>query len=672
MLLSRHRLRQLLGLLWLIDGLFQFQPHMWTMNMVNGVMKPMLEGQPGLVERNLEWIVQITTAHLFLVNLMIGMVQVVGGLVLLLGRDEALIKITLIASILWSVVVWYGGEGMSMLLTGQGSALTGAPGAVLLYALLALAVYPSSDATEPEDGLLARRQVRGILGAFWIVMAVLQAQPFWWEPGQISQVFGAGIGQGGLNTTLVDPVLRSLALSTTNLEMPLNSALIAIFLGLGICLLVVGDEHVRPVLLASIVVCLLLWYFFEAFGMILTGMTTDFNSGLPLMVIALACWPLPMPSRQGYHTGHAYGGAFRPALPPPRAAARQPVARIALALAIGLIIVVAAQLAAPAPGGTSAVSVTAPLYTAGHWRQTSLTEEVDALLTDPRAAARVLAGTTDGIWASTDGGRNWSRERTSPHVAVLSLAARADGSQFVAGGADGVVYAADRGAGSGWHPISPVLASGNPIFSLAVAPIASPVILAGSFGGVYRGMQSGSQWTWTRVLSSGNSSVPALTWVPWQPGTAYAGVFGTAPALLRSTDDGRTWRPYTRGLPTTIPTQALLPINAPRHAVVLTTMGSGVWLLSSAGTWQDISAGLPERHGMPLATGIGDKQIYTGTMGWGVYGTSTSRFDWQHLGHGQQLNGASHTILALAMTKDPKPSLVAGTAFGVYRYALSG
>ena len=72
----------------------------------------------------------------------------------------------------------------------------------------------------------------------------------------------------------------------------MNAALIVIFLALGVALFFVDNKHVRPVLVASIVVSLVIWYGAQAFGMILTGMATDFNSGLLLVVIALACWPL--------------------------------------------------------------------------------------------------------------------------------------------------------------------------------------------------------------------------------------------------------------------------------------------------------------------------------------------------------------------------------------------
>ena len=44
-------------------------------------------------------------------------------------------------------------------------------------------------------------------------------------------------------------------------------------------------------LIASIVASVVFWYGAEAFGMILTGMATDFNSGLLVVVMALACWP---------------------------------------------------------------------------------------------------------------------------------------------------------------------------------------------------------------------------------------------------------------------------------------------------------------------------------------------------------------------------------------------
>ena len=171
---------------------------------------------------------------------------------------------------------------------------------MLLYPLLGLAVIPrqqsnaaSESATRKagDDGLLSRRILRYILAGFWCFAALLQLQPNWWQDGQISQAIGAMVGQGGLNSVLVDPVLTQISNATANIEIPLNIALIVVFLAIGIGLAVVKDEHVLPFLIASIIVSVLFWYFSEAFGMILTGMATDFNSGLLVVLIALACWP---------------------------------------------------------------------------------------------------------------------------------------------------------------------------------------------------------------------------------------------------------------------------------------------------------------------------------------------------------------------------------------------
>lgn len=299
MLFSRKVLQRILGVLWLIDGLLQLQPQMFTMNMVNGVMKPMLNGQPGLIEPSLQWFVLQTTQHLTAVNWLIAIVQILLGLSFLL-LPTRWIKPVVIFSILWSLLVWYAGEGMSMLLTGQSSILSGAPGAVLLYPLLGLVIYPRTPVDRAEknaggkardEGLLSRQSLRWVLAGFWIFAALLQLQPNWWQSGQISGAIGAMVGQGGLNTVIVDPVLQHISDLTATAEIPLNIILIVVFLALGIGLAVARKAQVRPFLIASVVICVVIWYVTEGFGMILTGMATDFNSGLLLVVMALACWP---------------------------------------------------------------------------------------------------------------------------------------------------------------------------------------------------------------------------------------------------------------------------------------------------------------------------------------------------------------------------------------------
>lgn len=98
-------------------------------------------------------------------------------------------------------------------------------------------------------------------------------------------------GLGKLSTLIIDPVLIPLARLVAPLEVPVNVALIVVFLGVGIGLALVKQEKLRPWLVASLVLSILMWWLAQAFGMILTGLATDFNSGLLLALMTLACWP---------------------------------------------------------------------------------------------------------------------------------------------------------------------------------------------------------------------------------------------------------------------------------------------------------------------------------------------------------------------------------------------
>ena len=138
---------------------------------------------------------------------------------------------------------------------------------------------------------MSRGLLRYILAGFWIFAALLQLQPTWWQSGQISGAIGAMVGGGGLNSVLVDPVLQQLSNATANIEIPLNIVLIVVFLAIGIGLAVVRPEQLRPFLIASLVVSVVFWYVSQAFGMIFSGMATDFNSGLLVVVMTLAVWP---------------------------------------------------------------------------------------------------------------------------------------------------------------------------------------------------------------------------------------------------------------------------------------------------------------------------------------------------------------------------------------------
>lgn len=291
MFFSKKFLRYVLGALWLIDAIFQVQPQMFTSNMINSVLLPTLGSQPAPVAASLHVIIVTISQHLVFFNLLIGIVQAEIGIFLIAGLW---VRGTVILSIVWALIVWYGGEGMSMLLTGQASVLTGAPGAVLLYPLLGLLLIPPRKAPSTRTtfrGLFTPERFRWVLAGFWIFAGLLQLQPFWWQPAQIAQTIGSMTSLGKLNEIFVDPVLIPLARLTVGWEVPLNIVLLVLFFGLGIGLALVKPAQSRPLLVLSVLLSFAIWWGAQAFGMILTGLATDFNSGLLVVLMTLVCWP---------------------------------------------------------------------------------------------------------------------------------------------------------------------------------------------------------------------------------------------------------------------------------------------------------------------------------------------------------------------------------------------
>lgn len=307
----------------------------------------------------------------------------------------------------------------------------------------------------------------------------------------------------------------------------------------------------------------------------------------------------------------------------------------------------------------------------GVWKATSLRLQTNALLADPDRHSVLFAGTDDGVWRSLDQGTHWARSGLRGDV-ITSLAMDTGSTDAYAGDENGIVYSGGNLLGSTrWQPISTSL-GGTPVFSLAESQ-ALQVVLAGSTGALYRGVPGTHGWQWRRAALTDDASISSILWFPAGSHDAFAAVFGVSPPLIASDDAGQTWHAAGGGLPDTLPTQTLLALDVQPPAIILTTMGDGVWERSAHSRWQDISQGLPARHAMPLValSGHGPPVLYAGTMGYGMYVKQGSTA-WQPFGRG--LIGVENTILALALaagSSDSPQTLLAATQFGVYRYTAS-
>jgi hypothetical protein len=209
------------------------------------------------------------------------------------------VKPAIVAMAIWAFGVWWFGEGFGMLLTGTASPLTGAPGAVLLYPLIGLLVWPtdaSADAdAEVAPGVASSAAATGPLGAnapiwawsgFWVLSAVLWLFPANRASGAIGSAVGnAANGQPSWYAHFENSVANGLPHSGSALAWVLAAASLVIAAG------PLLSRRPRPYLLAGVLLEAAFWATGMAFGGILTGMGTDPNAAPLVALLAFAMVP---------------------------------------------------------------------------------------------------------------------------------------------------------------------------------------------------------------------------------------------------------------------------------------------------------------------------------------------------------------------------------------------
>ncbi len=220
------------------------------------------------------------------------------------------------------------------------------------------------------------------------------------------------------------------------------------------------------------------------------------------------------------------------------------------------------------------------------------------LVVDPGDSLHLIAGTTGGLYVSTDGGINWTQQRTATTWSLSIAPAGGSSAEILAACSDGLWQSTN--GGTTWNTVAlpgsagafdrfaVAIAQSNPAVAyawgarggtaflwrratatwtavgappgvntgqawydwfVAVAPDLDTQVYCGAID-VHRGDLSGSAWTWLSLTSksSGDSIHPdqhAIAFEPGQPNTIYIGNDG---GLFRSPDRGITWQHCNNGL----------------------------------------------------------------------------------------------------------------------------
>jgi hypothetical protein len=284
----RRGLQLALAAIWLLDAVLQYQSFMFSKafgQMIGGTAG----GNPRVIASPINWNAGLVAHHSVLTNTIFATIQ----LLLAVGIAwRPTVRAALAASILWSLGVWWFGEGLGMVLTSSASPVNGAPGAVIIYALLAVLLWPS-DRHAATASFVAARAVGGTAARIlWLVLWASLAY-FALLPGNRTaqglsgMVGGMASGEPGWLAALDNRAASLLAHQGLAASIVLAIALVIIAVGVYL-----PGPAARATLGLAIVVAALIWIFGQAFGAILTGGGTDPNSGPLLILLALAYWPV--------------------------------------------------------------------------------------------------------------------------------------------------------------------------------------------------------------------------------------------------------------------------------------------------------------------------------------------------------------------------------------------
>jgi hypothetical protein len=291
---ARRVLQLALAGIWLLDALLQFQAFMFSKGF-SQMLAGTASGNPGAVARPITWDANLVAHHGVLLNAIFATVQLLLGIGIAWRRT---VRLALAASIAWAVGVWWFGEGLGMVLTGSASPVNGAPGAVILYALLAVLLWPADRGT-PAPFTAARAVGTAAARALWLVLWLSLAY-FALLPGNRApqalngMITGMESGQPGWLAAL-DRGAASLV-AHQGLAASVVLAIALALIAAGVCL---PPAAARTTLVLALVVAGVIWVFGEAFGGILAGGATDPNSGPLLALLALTYWPARTASSAG-------------------------------------------------------------------------------------------------------------------------------------------------------------------------------------------------------------------------------------------------------------------------------------------------------------------------------------------------------------------------------------
>ena len=199
--------------------------------------------------------------HAVLADSAFALVQVAIGLGIVWRPT---LKVALAGSIVWALGVWWVGEGFGGIFNGTADPVTGAPGAVMVYALLAVLLWPREhadvDRSFPAAMAIGARRARALWLVLWgslsyfavaganssaqglhdLAMSMASGEPGWLA--RFDRTTASVVAHQGLTASVVLAVLLATVAIGIYLPARASNATLVLAAALGIVLLGRGRE----------------------------------------------------------------------------------------------------------------------------------------------------------------------------------------------------------------------------------------------------------------------------------------------------------------------------------------------------------------------------------------------------------------------------------------------
>jgi hypothetical protein len=256
---------------------------MFTRQFIDRVINPIASHQPVFINGPIHFLATIFIHQPVLFNSLIAIIQLTIGILIINKRT---IKMGLCASFFWGLFVWYIGEGLGGLFTGQATLMGGAPGAAALYCILSLAFWPTPDKRQ-------RRLINSVIMGSWILIWIGGALLTIYNGMITSSMLGNSVSAtgGGIPNWLayIDSRVGSFVAGQGNWLAWTLIALegliaMAIFLPTGLK---------RLIIIIGLGLDVIFWLVGQHVGSLYSGVATDLNTAPVLFILGLVMLFMP-------------------------------------------------------------------------------------------------------------------------------------------------------------------------------------------------------------------------------------------------------------------------------------------------------------------------------------------------------------------------------------------